>query len=119
MTWLLQCDLNHKLLECDLKPLATSPGLCGKSLRLQWVEITHLPCSKDDSCELRAVTPLCKEGEGEGLDEDGGDERAKASQFPPEGRTGSEPLLWVGHRILGELCGMCTAGKEIKTLTGE
>ena len=119
MTWLLECDLNHKLLECDLKPLATSPGLCGKSLRLQWVEITHLPCCEDDCCELRAVTPLCKEGEGEGLDEDRGDERAKASQFPPEGRTGSEALLWVGHRILGELCGTCTAGKEIKTLTGE
>ena len=68
--------------------------------------VTHLPCCEDDGCELRAVTPLCKEGEREGLDEDGGDKRAKASQFPPEGRGSSEALLWISHRILGELCGM-------------
>lgn len=76
------------------------------------VEITYLPCCEDDGCELRPVAPLRKEGEGEGLDEDGGDERAKAPQFPPEGRTGSEALLWVGHRILGELCEMWQGRKK-------
>ena len=92
-------------MECDLKPQVTnavSPGLC----QLVPGFITHLPCCEDNGCELRAVAPLCKEGEGEGLDEDGGEERAKASQFPPEGRGSSEALLWIGHRILGELCGM-------------
>ena len=82
------------------------------NLRLWWIEITHLPCCEDDGCELRPVAPLRKEGEGEGLDEDGGDERAKAPQFPPEGRTGSEALLWVGYRILGELCEMWQGRKK-------
>lgn len=35
---------------------------------------THLAGSKDYGGELRAVAPLCEEGEGEGLEEDGRDE---------------------------------------------
>ena len=95
--------------KCDFKPQVTSVNSLGLMSTMHVVVpgfITHLPCCENDGCELRAVAPLCKEGEGEGLDEDGGDERAKASQFPPEGRGSSEALLWISHRILGELCGM-------------
>lgn len=61
---------------------------------------TYLSCCKDDGCDLRAVTPLCEEGEGEGLEKDGGDKRAKELQLPPEGRSSLEALLWISSGVL-------------------
>ena len=53
---------------------------------------------------MRAVAPLCKEGEGEGLEEDRGHQWPQELESPSQRGLGHQALLWVGLLLLLLVC---------------
>lgn len=62
---------------------------------------TNLSRGKDDGGKLRAVPPLCQEGEGEGLDEDGRDKAVPL--LLRDGRRCSSLHVWSAVHQFGPL----------------
>lgn len=63
--------------------------------------VTNLLSSQDDGGQLRAVAPLCQEGEGEGLDEDGRDEAVPL--FRRNRRPRPSLHIWGSVHLFGSL----------------
>lgn len=63
--------------------------------------VTNLLSSQDDGGQLRAVAPLCQEGEGEGLDEDGRDEAVPLFRRNRRPRPGLH--IWSPVHLFGSL----------------
>lgn len=63
--------------------------------------VTYLLSSQDDGGQLRAVAPLCQEGEGEGLDEDGRDEAVPL--FRRNRRPRASLHIWSPVHLFGSL----------------
>lgn len=63
--------------------------------------VTNLLSCQDDGGQLRAVAPLCQEGEGEGLDEDGRDEAVPL--FRRNRRPRPSLHIWSPVQLFGSL----------------